>query len=75
MREVPLQCLMYFLVGMNTNKFIIIPEKNYFAPLGILNLFIKSFVNLFVNIADNIFVDVLIVPLIHFYLNLSFLQN
>ena len=34
---------MYFLAG--------IPEGKYFAPLRILNLFIKSFANSFVDIA------------------------
>ena len=41
-----------FLAGVNTKKFWNNPEGKYFAPLRILNLFIKSIVNPFV---DNAF--------------------
>ena len=63
-RAVLLKYLMYFLAGINTKQFWKVIEEKYFAPLRILNLFIKSFVNHFVDIAF-IF---LIVHLIHFYL-------
>ena len=42
---------MYFLIGVNTEKCWYIPEEKYFAPLRILNLYIKSFINLFFDIA------------------------
>ena len=42
---------MYFLADINTKQFGNIPEEKYFAPLRILNLFIKYFVNPFVDIA------------------------
>ena len=47
----PLKHLMYFLASINGKYFWNIPEEKYFAPLTILNLFIKSFDNPFVNIA------------------------
>ena len=46
---------MYFLSGINTKKLWDIPEENYFPPLRILNLFIKSFVNPFLDIAWTFF--------------------
>ena len=52
---VPLKYLMQFLAGINTKQFWNITEEKYFAPLKILNLFIKSFVNSFVNIALTFF--------------------
>ena len=61
-RVVPLKYLMHFLADINTKLFCNIPEKKYFEPLTILNLFIKSFVNPFVDI-DLTFS---IVHLIHF---------
>ena len=42
---------MYFLAAINITYFWNIPEEKYFAPLRIINLFIKSFVNPFVDIA------------------------
>ena len=50
-RVVPLKYLMCFLAGTYTNQFWNISIEKYFAPLKILNLFIKSFVNPFVDIA------------------------
>ena len=41
---------MYFFAGVNTKKFLNILEEKYFAPLRILNLFIKSFVNSLVDV-------------------------
>ena len=58
------------LAIINTKKISNIPEENFFAPLRILNFFIKSFVNRFVDIALTF-----LVHLIHFYFNLPFLQN
>ena len=52
---VPLKNLMYFLVGINTKQFWNIPEEKCFAPLRILNLFIRCFVNPFVDIALTFF--------------------
>ena len=49
---------MYCLAGINTNTNIYkyyIPQEKYFAPLRILNFFIKSFVNPFVDIALTFF--------------------
>ena len=46
---------MYFLADINTKQFWNIPEKRYFAPLRIPNLFIKSFVNSFDHIALTFF--------------------
>ena len=43
--------LMYSLAGINTKELCNFPEKKDFAPLRVLNLFIKSFVNPFVDIA------------------------
>ena len=51
----PLKYLTFFLAGINTKQFWNIPEEKYFAPLRILNLFIKSFVNPFVDIALTFF--------------------
>ena len=48
---VPLRNFMYFLAGIKTKYFWNIPEEESFALLGILNLFIKSFVNAFLDIA------------------------
>ena len=47
----PLKHLIYFLAGINTKCFWNILEGESFAPLRILNLFIKSFVYPFVDIA------------------------
>ena len=44
-RVVPLKYLMYFLVGINIKQCWNAPEEKCFAPLKILNIFIKSFVN------------------------------
>ena len=46
---------MYFSVGIKSKRFWNISKGIYFAPLGILNLFIKSFVNPFVDIALTFF--------------------
>ena len=54
-RAVPLKYLMYFLAGINTKQVWKVIEEKYFAPLRILNLFIKSFVNHFVDIALTFF--------------------
>ena len=43
------------LAIINTKKISNIPEENFFAPLRILNFFIKSFVNRFVDIALTFF--------------------
>ena len=51
----PLKYLMYFLAGINTKWFWNIPKEKYFAPLRIINLFIKHFVNPFVDIALTFF--------------------
>ena len=51
----PLKYLMYFLAGLNTKWFQNIREKKYFAPLGILHFFIKSFDNPANNIALTFF--------------------
>ena len=66
----PLKYLMCSLAGIITKLSWYITEEKYFAPLRILNLFIKSFVNPFVNIAWTFF-DSLFNS---FYLNV-FLQN
>ena len=50
-RVVPLNYLMCFLAVVNTKSFWNIPKEKYFAPLGTLNIFIKSFVNPFVDFA------------------------
>ena len=42
---------MYFLAGINTKWFWRIPKEKYFAPLKIINLFVKSFLNPLVDIA------------------------
>ena len=49
----PLKYLMYFSAGIIWN----ISDKKYFAPLRILNLFMKSFVNPFIYIvfSDSLF--------------------
>ena len=52
---VPVKYLMYFLTGKNTEQFWNIHEEKYFAPLRILNLFIKYFVNHFVDISLTFF--------------------
>ena len=54
-RVVPRKYLTYFLSGINAKFFWNIPKEKYFAPLIILNLFIKSFVNPFVDIAFKFF--------------------
>ena len=56
-RVLPLKYLTYFLTGINTKSFWNIPKEKYFAPLRILDLFIKSLsdVNSFVDIALNFF--------------------
>ena len=41
---------MCFIAGINTKQLQNITEKNYFASLRTLNLFIKSFFNPFVDI-------------------------
>ena len=76
---VPLKYLMYFLAGINTKQFWDIPEGEYVDPLRIPNLLVKYFVIPFFNIS---FIFILIVHLIHFYLNflvyhqnLSFLRS
>ena len=46
---------MQFLPGINTIQFGNILKEKYFAPLRILNLFIKSFVNPFADIILTIF--------------------
>ena len=51
----PLKYLMYFLAGLNTKWFQNIHEKKYFAPLGTLNLCIKSFDNPANNVALTFF--------------------
>ena len=65
MRVKLLKCLMYFLIGINTKKISNIPKEKYFAPLWMLNLFIRYFVNPFADIA----LTFLIVHLIHFHMN------
>ena len=47
----PVKYLMYLLAGINTKCFLNVPKEKYFAPLRMLNLFIKSFVNFFVALA------------------------
>ena len=76
---VPLKYLMYFLAGINTKQFWDIPEGEYVDPLRKPNLLVKYFVIPFFNIS---FIFILIVHLIHFYLNflvyhqnLSFLRS
>ena len=74
----PLKHLICFLAGINTKQFLNIPEEKDFAPLRILNLFIKSFVNFFVDTAltffDSSFNSFLFdVPPLVYYQNLSFL--
>ena len=54
-RVVLLKYLINFLAITHTKKISNIPEEKYFAPLRILNLFIKSFVNCFVDIALTFF--------------------
>ena len=46
---------MYSIAGINTKLFWNIPKEKYFAPLRMLNLFIKSFVNPFLDIALTFF--------------------
>ena len=46
---------MYSIAGINTKLFWNIPKEKYFAPLIMLNLFIKSFVNPFLDIALTFF--------------------
>ena len=46
---------MYFLVGIILINSEIFLKKKYFAPLRVLNLFIKSFVNPFVDITLTFF--------------------
>ena len=46
---------MYSIAGINTKLFWNIPKGKYFAPLRMLNLFIKSFVNPFLDIALTFF--------------------
>ena len=46
---------MYFLAGINTEKFRNILEEKYFALLRILNLFLQSFVNTFFDIVLTFF--------------------
>ena len=46
---------MYSIAGINTRLFWNIPKEKYFAPLRMLNLFIKSFVNPFLDIALTFF--------------------
>ena len=46
---------MQFLAEVNTKYLRNIPEENYFVPLRILTLFVKSFVNPFVDIALTFF--------------------
>ena len=50
-RVVPVKYLMYLLAVINTICFLNAPEEKHFAPLRVLNLFIKSFVNFFVALA------------------------
>ena len=52
---VPVKYLIYFLADINTKFSWNIPEEKYFAPFGILNLFIKSFVNIFLDTALTFF--------------------
>ena len=46
---------MYSIAGINTKPFWNIIKEKYFAPLRMLNLFIKSFVNPFLDIALTFF--------------------
>ena len=77
---VPLKYLMYFLAGTNTKEFWKSPKEKCFAPLRILNLFIKPFVTSFIDIALTFFVSsfnlfLFYVTFLVYYQNLFFLRN